>query len=168
MRLTRKSILVILIAVLIAAAILFVIAHEQSRKNAQRAAADDATSTTTVTSPYDMTEVSGKLAFNILDSTTFISILVPNDEGKLTSYMADASGSAAKALIQAVRGSSEVKPAPAAGGSTASTLTFVLPSRQIVTFTLDLSAGLLYRQGQAWQPKGDLKTLVQAATTAPK
>jgi hypothetical protein len=166
-RLTRRSILVVVIAVIMAAAILFVIAHEQSRKNAQRSAADDATSTTNITSPYDMTEVSGKLDFNIFEDTTFISILVPNAEGKPTSYMADGSGNAAKALIQAVRGSSEVKPAPA-NGSSASTLTFVLPSRRTVTFTLDLNAGLLYRQGQAWQPKGDLKALVQAATTAPK
>ena len=168
MRLTRKSILVLVIAVIIAAAILFVIAHEQSRRNSQRAAADDATSTTSVTSPYDMTEVSGKLDFNILENATFISILVPNAQGKPTSYMADASGSAATALIQAVHDSSGVKPAPASNGSTASTLTFVLPSRQTVTFTLALDAGLLYRQGQAWQPKGDLKALVQAATTAPK
>jgi hypothetical protein len=165
---TRKSIPVIVIAAIIAAAVLFVVAHEQCGKNARRAAADDATSTTSVTSPYDMTEVGGELDLNILENTTFVSILVPNADGKPTSYMADASGSGAKALIQAVCNSSELKPAPASDGLTASTLTFVLPSRQTVTFTLDLAAGLLYRHGQAWQPKGDLEALVQAATTAPE
>jgi len=167
---TRRSILITAIAVIIAAAILFVIAHEQSRNNARRAA-DEATTTTGVTSPYDMTEISEKLDLDILENSSFVSILVPNTDGKPTSYMADADGSAAKALIQAVRDAIEMKSAPSAssfGETIASTLTFVLPARQTVTFTLDIDAGLLYRQSQAWRPKGDLRALITAATTPPQ
>lgn len=165
---TRRSILMITVAVVVAAAILFVIANAQSRNNARRAAADAATSTTGSTSPYDMTEVSGELDLDILEDSTFVSILVPNADGKPTSYMADAGGTAAKALIQAVRDAIEVKSAPPPSSSGASTLTFVLRSRQTITFTLDVDAGLLYRQDRAWRPKGDLKALVTAATTAPQ
>lgn len=167
---TRRSILITAIAVIIAAAILFVIAHEQSRNNARRAAAE-ATTTTGVTSPYDMSEVSGKLDLDILENSSFVSILVPNADGKPTSYMADAGGSAARALIQATRDAVEMKSAPSPGSSgetITSTLTFVLPSRQTITFTLDVDAGLLYRQSQAWRPNGDLQVLITAATTAPQ
>jgi hypothetical protein len=158
----------ITVAVVVAAAMLFVIANAQSRNKARRAAEEAASSTTSVTSPYDMAEVSGELDLDILDSSTFVSILVPNAEGKPTSYMADANGTAAKALIQAVRDAVEMKAAPAPDSSGASTLTFVLPSRQTITFTLDVAAGLLYRQDQAWRPKSDLGVLIQAATTAPQ
>ncbi len=166
-RLTRKSILVVAVAVIIAAVILFVIAHEHSRRDSQREAANAATPSTDVTSPYDLAEVTGKLNLDILENAAFVSILIPNAEGKLTSYMTDASSAAAEALIQAVRDASKIKSPPSPAESS-STLTFVLPSRQIVTFTLDLPAGLLYRQGQAWRPEGDLEALVNAATIAPQ
>jgi hypothetical protein len=164
----RKSILMITIAVVVAAAILFVIANTQTRNNARRAAEEAASSTTSVTSPYDMAEVSGEVDLDILDSSTFVSILIPNADGEPTSYMADANGTAAKALIQAVRAAVEMKSPPAPSPSGASTLTFVLPSRQTITYTLDVAAGLLYRQDRAWRPKGDLEALVTAATTAPQ
>ena len=50
----------------------------------------------------------------------------------------------------------------------APTMTFVLASRQTLTFTLDLDQGLVSRQGQTWLPQGDLKTLVEAAIKSPQ
>jgi hypothetical protein len=169
---TRKSILVIVVAVVVAAAVLAVIATFQSRERDRQAAESAATSSTDVTSPYDVAEVTGELDLDILDDAIFVSVLVPNSEGRLTSYMVDADGDAAKALIDAVRKAPEVKPEHSEGSTTiaaasASTLTFMLPSRQMITFTLDLDAGTLARQGQAWRPRADLKALVEAATTAP-
>jgi hypothetical protein len=170
---TRKSILVIVVAVVVAAAVLAVIATYQSRERDRQAAESAATSSTDVTSPYDVTEVTGELDLDILEDATFLSILAPNAEGEFISYMADADGDAAKALIDAVRKAPEVKLDNSEGSTTTaasavtSTLTFMLPSRQIVTFTLDLDAGILTRQGQAWRPRADLEALVETATTAP-
>jgi hypothetical protein len=166
--------LVIVVAVIVATGFLAIIATVQSRENARREAESAATSSTQVTSPYDVTELTGELNMDLLKDATFVSIMVPNAEGRPTSYMVDAGSDAAKNLIAAVRKAPEVKvqgsqsPASTAGAAAGSTLTFMLPSRQIVTFSLDLDTGTITRQGRAWHPRGDLSALIDAATTAPR
>jgi hypothetical protein len=169
---TRRSILVIVIAVIVATGFLAIIANQQARENARRQAASDATSTTNVTSPYDVTEITGDLDLGILEDATFVSILIPNAEGKPTGYMVDADSDAARKIIDAVRKAPEVKPEDDATATTVSagsgsTLTFMLPSRQTVTFAVNLDTGVLTRDGTAWHPRGDLKALLTAATTPP-
>jgi hypothetical protein len=169
---TRRSILVIVVAVIVATGFLAIIASQQARENARRKAASDATSTTSVTSPYDVTEVTGDLDLGLLEDATFVSILIPNAEGKPTSYMVDADSDAARKIIDAVRKAPEVKPggdttATTAAPGSGSTLTFMLPSRQTVTFAMNLDTGVLTRGGTSWHPRGDLRALVTAATSAP-
>jgi hypothetical protein len=171
--------LIITTAVVVVAAIIIAVAMDQSRGDAPRGAATSG-SASDVTSPYDLTEISGDLDLDILEDTSFISILILNAEGQLTSYMADADGAAATALIKAVRGAEQVNSRELTGSSTTvmttggetiagttPTLTFVLPTHQTVTFSLDLDHGLLWRRGGAWMPEGDLRTLIGAAITAP-
>jgi hypothetical protein len=163
---------VIVVAVIVATGFLAIIANQQARENARRKAASDATSTTNVTSPYDVTEVTGELDLSIVEDATFVSILIPNAEGKPTSYMVDSDSDAAQKIIDAVRKAPEVKPDDGTTATTAaaafdSTLTFMLPSRQTVTFTMNLDTGVLTRDGTSWHPRGDLQVLVTAATAAP-
>lgn len=168
---TRRSILVIVVAVIVATGFLAIIAHQQAQENARRRAALNATSTTDLKSSYDVTEFTGDLDLDALKNATFLSIMIPNAQGRPTSYMVDAGRDAAKNLIDAIRKAPEVKPQGSQGsssdtGAAGSTLTFMLPSHQTVTFSLDLSAGTIARQGRVWHPRGDLSALVDAATTA--
>lgn len=182
--LTRRGMLIFAAVVVFASVLVIaVIAIDQMRDSAQRSGGTAATLPSGISSPYDMAELRGELDLNRLMDTSFVSILVLDSGGRLTSYMTDADGTAAKALIEAVRSSKQVEPAdlsasaetnaPAtvAQGAAATglvpTLTFVLPSRQTVTFTLDLRHGLLFRESGAWRPEGDLRALISAATTAP-
>ena len=167
---TRKSILIVVIAVIIAAAVLFVLARQGPGNGRTDADDEGVASAGGVTSPYDLTEVGGELDFDVLEDSTFVSILTTNSEGKPTSYMADAAGGPAQALIQAVRKADKIDtpPSTAAAQDMVATLTFVLPSRLTVTFALDLDEGLIWREGIAWRPEGDLASLIQAATTAPQ
>ena len=177
---TRRWMLIITtIVVVVAAVVIAVAAMDQSRGEAPQGAATSG-SASNMTSPYDLTEISGDLDLDIIEDTSFISILILNTEGRPTSYMADADGAAATALTKAVRGAKQVKSRDLTGSSTTvmttggetiagttPTLTFVLPTRQTVTFAMDLEHGLLWRQGQAWRPDGELRTLIGAAITAP-
>ena len=144
------------------------------------AALDDGSTATLVTSPYDMIELPGGMSLDVVAKTSFISILVPDGKGSLTSYSVKSDLPAAQALISAVTDAKEVDeklaaavtattvPLTAGGGSTATaTITFVFASRETLTFALDLGEGLIAREGQAWRPEGDLKTLVDAAIQAP-
>jgi len=130
--------------------------------------ADDLRATTTTTSTavavvsrYDLTEAPDDVDLATLRDAKFASILLRAPEG-LTSYMIAADQEAFTALAQAVAAAKEAQgPAP----GTSSTLTFVLPDRVTVTFVIDLTTGLIAREGTVWRPQGDLASLIRAITT---
>jgi hypothetical protein len=139
----------------------------------------DESATTLVTSPFDMIEVPDDVDVDLVSKASFVSILVPNESGSLTSYSVNSGVPAAQALIEAVAGGEEVDQKQAAsvtastipvesGTSGTATITFVFASRETITFALALDEGLIARGGKAWKPKGDLKALVQAAIKAPQ
>ena len=140
----------------------------------------DDSAATLVTSPYDMIELPD-MPLDVVEKTSFISILVPDAGGTLTSYGVRADLPAAQALISAVEDADQVDEQQAAavtattvpltqgGSSTATaTITFVFASRETLTFALDLDGGLIARESKAWRPKGDLRALVEAAIKAPQ
>jgi uncharacterized protein YpmB len=162
--------LIIVIAIIAVTLVLVDRSHDQAR----RAAQVSATSTPTVTSPYDLTELPAATDLGKVKDAAFVSIFVPNKEGKLTSYGVTSELPAARALSQAIQGAKEVTPDVAAtlSGATGtagaiSTVTFVFEGRETLTFTLDLDHGLIGRQGKVWRPEGDLKALVAAAVAGP-
>ena len=145
------------------------------------AALDGDSTATLVTSPYDMIELPGDMSLDVVAKTSFISILVPDGKGSLTSYSVKSDLPAAQAIISAVTDADEVDeqtaaavtattiPLTADGSATATaTITFVFASRETLTFALDLDERLIAREGQAWRPEGDLKALVEAAIKAPQ
>jgi hypothetical protein len=169
---------------------------DRERDEARRAAAIAATSTTGVSSPYDFTELPDEVDLDVIEDASFVSILVPNETGELTSYGVSMDLPAAKALADAVRDADEVDAEtaasvlengamsegapstdPAGAGTTGTdstgarvadaALTFVLPGRETLTFLMDLDQGLIAREGRAWQVDGDLRALVLAATASP-
>ena len=195
---SRKWIVIIAVLVLdlIIAITAVAIVLDRERDEARRAAAVAATSTTGVSSPYDFTELPDEVDLDVIEDASFLSILVPNETGELTSYGVSMDLPAAKALADAVRDADEVDAETAAtvagtastgddrtGTGTAGTdptgagvagagvagaaLTFVLPGRETLTFLMDLEQGLIAREGRAWQVDGDLRALVQAATASP-
>ena len=158
--------------IVVAAAALTVLLIQQSRDIAPRTAEAAATSTTGVTSPYDLTELPAETNLDLTEDASFVSILVPSDAGVPTSYGISSDLVAAQALSKAIRDAEEVGAEIAAatteGGSpTGSTIIFVLPSRDTITFVLDLEQGLVSRGGRVWRPSGDLRALVEAATAGP-
>jgi hypothetical protein len=195
---SRRWIIIIAVLVLDLIIAIAVIAFvlDRERDEARRAAAVAATSTTGVSSPYDFTELPDEVDLDVIKDASFLSILVPNGIGELTSYGVSMDLPAAKALADAVRDADEVDAELAATiAGTASTgddgtgtgttgtdptgagvagtgvagaaLTFVLPGRETLTFLMDLEQGLIAREGRAWQVDGDLRALVQAATASP-
>ena len=159
-----------------AAIVATVLLVDRSHDNARRAAAIAATSTSGVTSPYDLTELPAGTDLDVVEKAAFVSIFVPNGSGTFTSYGVHSDLPAAQALTKAIQDADEVgadSGASVTGTTTAdatatSTITFVLPTRETLTFTLDLEQGLVARGGQVWRPKGDLKALVEAATVNPQ
>lgn len=168
---------VIVLVVVMAAAIVTLLLVDRSQDDARREAAA-ATSTSGVTSPYDLTELPPDTELDVTEDASFVSIFVPNDTGSMTSYAISSELTAAQALIEAIQGGDEVdvETTPTVAGATAgasessavtSTITFVFPSRDTLTFTLDLDGGLIARAGQAWRPDGDLRALVETAIAGP-
>ena len=195
---SRKWIIIIAVLVLDLIIAITVVAFvlDRERDEARRAAAVAATSTTDVSSPYDFTELPDEVDLDVIEDASFLSILVPNETGELTSYGVSMDLPAAKALADAVRDADEVDAETAAtiagtastgddrtgtgtagtdptgagvagAGVTGAALTFVLPGRETLTFLMDLEQGLIAREGRAWQVDGDLRALVQAATASP-
>ncbi|MFH1834215.1 MAG: hypothetical protein ABH877_04250 [bacterium] len=127
-----------------------------------------ATSTTSLASPYDLTELPAGSDLGLAADATFVSISLVGKNGRLTSYGIDAEKPAARDLIDAVDHATEVDAeTTAVNPSIGSMLVFVLPTRETLTFALDLERGLVSRSGRVWKPDGDLRALVDSATTGP-
>jgi hypothetical protein len=169
-----KWVLVVVIALIIvmAAIVATVLLIDRSRDDDRRAAADAATSTTGITSPYDLAELPLDADLDVVEKAAFVSIFVPNDSGTLTSYGVSADLPAARSLIEAIKGADKVDPDGALselGGKAAeSSLTFVLPTRETVSFALYLEQGVVARGADVWQPDGDVKALIDAAIAGPE
>ncbi|MFH0915634.1 MAG: hypothetical protein V1912_04215 [bacterium] len=149
--------------------IVAVVVAEQRQESGRRAAEVAATSTTGVTSPYDLTELPADSDLNLIEEASFASITVPVENDKLTSYGVGSGRPAMQALTEAIRDAEEIgeEAASLPPTDTDSTITFVLPSRQTLTFNIDLETGLIARGSRVWRPQGDLAALVGAATTGP-
>jgi hypothetical protein len=162
----------VILLVVMAAIVVTVLLVDYSRDNADRAAAEAATATTGVASPYDLTELPVATDLDVIEGAAFVSIYVPNDSGTLTSYGISSDLPAAQALTDAVRNAEEMGADAAASalGSKAAgaTMTFVLPTRETVTFALYLEQGMIARGAQVWRPDGDLRALVEAAIAGPE
>jgi len=159
-------ILIVVIAVAVTVLLL-----ERGREDRQGPASQTTESGTLVTSPYDLSELPPDTDLDRVEEAALVSVFVPDENGTLTSYGMRAELSVARALMMAVRDAEEVDTDAAAaqlGGEVAeSRLTFVLPSRETLTFALYLDQGLIARDGGVWRPKGDLQALVRAATAGP-
>ncbi len=168
--------------VVLAAVVLTLLLVDKTRDSERRAAAEAATSTLGVSSPYDLTELPADTDLDVVDNAAFISILVPNAEGKLTSYGMSSELPTTEALVKAVKKADKVGDEEAAtlaaagstgdpgaaGDTTGSpTITFVLPTRETLTFVVNLEQGLIVRGDQTWRPDGDLKALIEAAIAGP-
>jgi hypothetical protein len=168
-----KWVLVTAIAIVavMAAIVVAVLLVDRSRDEERRAAAFAATSTTGVTSPYDLTELPAETDLDVVEDAAFISISVPSESGAPTSYGISSDLPAAQALMEAIKDADEVDPdvaAPALGvEASESTVTFVFPTRETLTFVVDLEQGFIARAGTLWQPDGDLEALVAAAVAGP-
>jgi len=177
---SRKWIIIIAVLVidLVIAITVVAILLDRERDEARRAAAIAATSTTGVTSPYDFVELPADIDLDVVEEASFVSILIPNEGGELTSYGVSTGLAAAQVLSEAVRDAEEVDAETAAtmvgsggtggaGSPARATITFVLPTREILTFVADLDRGLIARGDKAWRIDGDLRALVEAATASP-
>lgn len=175
----------LLLVVVMAAVVVTVLLVDRSRDEARRAANDSQETAANVTSPYDFTELPAEADLDAMKDASFVSIFVPNESAKMTSYAINSELPAARALIDAIRNGEEIDAEAAAtatsvatAGSSAGdgsgdaaltpTITFVFPSRDILTFELDLERGLISRGGQTWRPDGDLKALVETAIAGPE
>ena len=178
---SRRSLVLMLAALLIVVVVVVVVVVLVTRDDKQAGVdTGDGTAGTIVTSPFDMIEVPGDVSLDLLSKASFVSILVPNESGTLTSYGVSSELAAAQALIGAVSHADEVdeqlaaavtaSTVPLEGGGTGgtATITFVFASRETITFALSLDQGLVARAGKAWRPKGDLQALVQAAIKSPQ
>jgi hypothetical protein len=176
----RKRYLLAAAALVVVVVIVVVVVVVVTRGgDSDTATPDDLSAVTLVTSPYDMIELPSDIDLDVVSKASFISILVPDDSGKLTSYGVSSDLPAAKALMQAVADGKAVddetaasvtaSTVPASGGSNGTaTITFVFASRETLTFALALADGLVARGSKAWKPEGDLKALVQAAIKSPQ
>lgn len=173
----RALVITAVAVVVIAAVVVTALLVDRNRNDARRAAAAAAaaTSTTGFTSPYDLTELPVGADLDVIGGASFASLSIMSADGKLTSYGVDSTIPAMQALTKAILDAEEVSggvAATAAGGdgsvaTARSTITFVLPSRETLTFALDLDRGLISRQARVWRPDGELKALVEAATARP-
>lgn len=164
--------LLLLIMIVVVVTLLLV----DRREDARREAAVAATSTTVFSSPYDFSELPAGTDLDVVENAVFVSIFKPNEDGRPTGYGISSERPAALALIEAVLHADEVDPndtpetAASSAGPTADetavpTITFVFADRGTLTFTLDLQHALIMRGERAWRPEGDLRVLVETATT---
>ena len=160
--------LLVVMAVIIVALIL----SDRSDDEARRAEAAAATSTTGAASPYDLHELPVGADRDAVEEAAFVSIFTPDETGKLTSYGISSDLPIAKDLIEAVTEADDVDADVAAselGGRAAeSTITFVLSTRDTMTFALYLDQGMIARGAQVWRPEGDFAGLVKAAISGPE
>lgn len=167
----RWRVLGAVILVVAIAATVTVLLLERGREEGQGPLFQTTASDTLVTSPYDLSELPPDTDLERVEEAALVSVFVPDENGTLTSYGMRADLSAARALIMAVRDAEEIDPDVAAaqlsGKAPESRLTFVFPSRETLTFALYLDQGLIARDTGVWRPKGDLQTLVRAATAGP-
>jgi hypothetical protein len=179
---SRRTMLLAAVAlVIVVVVVVVVVVVTAGGDKPGKTAVTDGSAATLVTSPYDMIELPAGVSIDLVAKASFISILVPDDKGTLTSYGVKSDLPAAQALIKAITSAKQVDeqlaaavtattvPLTAGAGSNATaTITFVFASRETLTFALDLEAGLIARESQAWRPEGDLKTLVGAAIKSPQ
>jgi hypothetical protein len=168
-------ILVAAMVVIMVAIVVILVLVDRDRDETRGLAAAAATSSTVVTSPYDFSELPDDTDLEALQNAAFVSILVPNDQGALTSYGISSELPAARALSEAIRNADELDSdeaaalmassvaAAAAGDRATSTITFVFADRGTLTFFLDLDGGFVARGDHVWRAAGDLRTLVEAA-----
>jgi hypothetical protein len=133
---------------------------------------------TLVTSPYDFFELPAGAEPRDVEDASYVSILLVNESGQLTSYGLSSEMSEARALSDAVLEAEEADeeilsslttaPEPVSGeeDGLGSTLTFVFPDRTTLTFDLFVDHGLIARDDRVWLVEGDLRFLVEAAATA--
>ena len=157
--------------VVMAAVVAAVLLVDRNRDEDARPAAEAATGTTAVASPYDLVELPAETDLDKIEKAAFISLYLPNESGAWTSYGISSSVPAAQALTRAVLAADEVDTDTAAAelGARAAgaTITFVLPSRETLTFALYLDEGLIARGAQVWRPDGDVQALTAAAIAGP-
>lgn len=167
-----RAVVGIVALVVVITAIVTVLVLQRNREGADPSVSEGTASATLVTSPYDLTEMPAGAGPDRVKDALLVSVFVPNESGTLTSYGMRADLPGAQALVKAVREAERVDPDVAAEelGSKApeSRLTFVLPSRQTLTFALYLDQGMIARDAEVWRPEGDLRGLIQAATTRPE
>lgn len=163
---------VLCLLVIMAIIIVVLVLDDRGNDEVRRAEAAAATSTTDATSPYDLTELPIGADRDAVEDAAFVSIFTPDETGKLTSYGISSELPIARQLIEAVKKADEVDPgdASAALGSKAaeSTITFVLPTRETVTFALYLDQGMIARGAEVWRPDSDFATLVETAISGPE
>jgi hypothetical protein len=173
---SRKSVIfvaILVVGLVVAIAVLAVIL-DRERDQARLASAIAATSTTGVSSPYDFVELPGNTDLGRLAEASLVSILVKDATGQVTSYGVSTALAAAQALTAAFGDAEEADDATAeellqtgegAASESQATITFVLPNREIMTFSADLDRGLVARDDSVWRVDGDLRALVEAATS---
>lgn len=170
-RVPVKSFFAIIGGLVVVLAVVVVVVALAARNGAgpDEAMAAGQDSATAVTSPYDLVEVGDDIDLDRISDTAFVSICLADENGRLTSYGVSSDLPAAQELIEAIRGAKEAGEV-SAGESAAgeSTLTFVLTSRETITFGLVVEQGLIVRGGQSWRPAGDLAALVTAAIKTPQ
>lgn len=163
---------VIGLLVIMAVVIVALVVSDRNDDEARRAEAAAATSTTGAASPYDLHELPVGADRGAVEEAAFVSIFTPDATGKLTSYGISSDLPVAKDLIEAVKEADEVEPDVVASelGSKAaeSTITFVLPTRDTMTFALYMDQGMIARGAQVWRPDGDFAGLVQTAISGPE
>jgi hypothetical protein len=159
--------------IVVAAAITTVLLVRQSGESVGRTASAT-TSTAFAGSPYDLTELPAETDLRVIGEASFVSISIPGADGKLTSYGIGSDLPAMQALSKAIQAAKAVDAqslGPVASGAGApakvAALIFVLPSRQTLTFSLDLDKGIIKRGSRIWRPAGNLKALIEAATAQP-
>jgi hypothetical protein len=157
--LKRTTLLPLVVVVVLAAASMLVVFIRGGYRNL--GATTTTAASTTTTSSGDFTEVAADADLAQVTSAKFASITLATEGGK--AYMVAASQQAFKDLAAAV---AAAKPASATVNSGGSNLIFVFNDRRTMTFDLDLTSGLLGRNGRAYQPQGDLSQLVGAVTKA--
>ena len=131
-----------------------------------------------VTSPYDFFELPAGTEPRDVEDASYVSILLVDASGQITSYGLSMDMDEAQALRTAVYEAEQVDAGilsslttePQATSDTVteieSTLTFVFPDRTTLTFDLYADHGLIGRDDQAWQVAGDLALLIEGAATA--
>lgn len=163
---------VLCLLVIMAIVIVVLVLDNRGDDKARRAEAAATATTTGATSPYDLTELPVGADRDVVDDAAFVSIFTPDDSGRLTSYGISSGLPTAKRLIEAVKKADKVDPddaATALGGRAAeSTITFVLPNRETITFALYLDQGMIARGVEVWKPGSDFVALVDTAISGPE